>query len=207
MSEKKQMKQHAWVYRAAQGVANMLTHSIAPLTVHNAERLPADGPVIFICNHQSFYDAVAVLEAGKHRKIAFMCKKELLKYKPCRWFFLQMGCIPVDRSNTDMGAMRASMKTLREGGVLGIFPEGTRHKQGVMEDLEGGTALIAMRTNASIIPAYITPSFRFFRRMHLYVGTPIAFDDLREAGINSETCRELNSRITACYADMVRKHG
>lgn len=207
MSEKKQTKQHAWVYRAAQHAAAALTHTITPLTTHDTDRIPAEGPVILICNHKTFYDAVAVLAACRHRKIAFMCKKELLKYKPFRWFFMQMGCIPVDRGNTDMAAMRASVKTLREGGVLGIFPEGTRHRKGVMEELEGGTALLAMRANVPVIPAYITPKFRFFRRMHLYVGHPIPFADLREEGINSETCQELNRRITACYAEMVRAHG
>lgn len=207
MSEKKQMKIHPWVYRFAQGITRLLTHTVTPLTAHDAEKIPAEGPVIIICNHKTFYDSVAVLSAIRQRRIAFLGKKELLKHRPLHWLFTQMGCIPVDRGNTDMGAIRACMKTLRDGGALGIFPEGTRHRKGVMEELENGTALIAMRAKAPVYPVYITPSFKFFRRMHLYVGAPIVYDDLLEAGINTDTCREFNKRITARYAEMVREHG
>ena len=118
-----------------------------------------------------------------------------------------MHMIPVDRGNSDMAALRTCMKTLRDGGVLGIFPEGTRHKQGVMEELESGTALIALRSNVPVIPMLITPKFRFFRRMHLYVGTPIEYQDLRAEGINSATCNALCTRITERYRDMVKQYG
>ena len=131
----------------------------------------------------------------------------LLKVGILKWFFSNMHMIPVDRGNSDMAALRTCMKTLRDGGVLGIFPEGTRHKQGVMEELESGTALIALRSNVPVIPMLITPKFRFFRRMHLYVGTPIEYQDLRAEGINSATCNALCTRITERYRDMVKQYG
>jgi 1-acyl-sn-glycerol-3-phosphate acyltransferase len=147
-----------------------------------------------------------MIHAVKKHEISVMAKKELLKHKPLDWFFKKMHCIPVDRGNSDMAAMRASVKVLREGGVLGIFPEGTRYHKGVMEELEGGAALLALRSGVPVVPMYITAAFGFFRRLHCYVGKPVPFQDLKEQGINAETCQKLNERITALYADMVAAH-
>ena len=208
MSEaKKQGITAPWLYPFMRKVAALLTHSAAFLTIHGAENIPEEAPYMIIANHQSFFDAVAVVHAVKKHEISFMGKKELLKYRITNWFFTNMHCIPVDRGNTDMGALRASMKTLREGGVLGIFPEGTRHKQGVMEDLESGAALIALRSGVPVIPVYITPKFHFFRRMHLYIGKPIEQQDLREEGVSTVTCNALCSRITERYREMVKLYG
>ena len=207
MSEEKKGVRSTWVYRAARVVAAALTHTITPLTVHGAENIPDDAPFMIIANHQTFYDVVTIVHAVKKHEISFLGKKELTKVGILKWFFSNMHMIPVDRGNSDMAALRTCMKTLRDGGVLGIFPEGTRHKQGVMEDLESGTALIALRSNVPVIPMLITPKFRFFRRMHLYVGTPIEYQDLRAEGINSATCNALCTRITERYHDMVKQYG
>ena len=85
------------------------------------------------------------------------------------------------------------------GGVLGIFPEGTRHKEGIMEHVESGVALIALRSGVPMIPLYIGGKPRLFRRLDVRVGDPIAMDDLRERGVNRDTCEELLARITETY--------
>jgi len=94
------------------------------------------------------------------------------------------------------------MKVTRDGEILGIFPEGTRHHNGVMEELESGVGLIALRSRVPLIPLYITGKLKLFRRLHVYVGEPIVTEDLREQGVNKETCDMLLKRITSCYADM-----
>ena len=85
------------------------------------------------------------------------------------------------------------------GGVLGIFPEGTRHKEGIMEHVESGVALIALRSGVPMIPLYIGGKPRLFRRLDVRVGDPIVMDDLRERGVNRDTCEELLARITETY--------
>ena len=85
------------------------------------------------------------------------------------------------------------------GGVLGIFPEGTRHKEGIMEHVESGVALIALRSGVPMIPLYIGGKPRLFRRLDVRVGDPIAMDDLRARGVNRDTCEELLARITETY--------
>ena len=106
----------------------------------------------------------------------------------------------MDRHNTDMEAMRACMRVTREGHVLGIFPEGTRHHEGLMTELESGVAMIALRSKVPLVPVYIAGKLGLFRTLHVYVGEPIMMDDLRAEGINTQTCQALLGRITQTYA-------
>ncbi len=90
----------------------------------------------------------------------------------------------------------------REGRILGIFPEGTRHHKGLMDQLEGGTALLALRCNVPLVPVYFDKKFRLFRLVHMYVGQDIPLDDLIAQGVNKGTCDQLLQRITGVYAAM-----
>ena len=94
---------------------------------------------------------------------------------------------------------------LRDGDVLGIFPEGTRHHEGLMTEMESGTALIALRSGAPVIPFYIPGKIGLFRRLTVAIGDPIPTADLRAEGVNTETCRLLMERITAAYAEMAKQ--
>ena len=102
-----------------------------------------------------------------------------------------------------MAAMRNCMKAIRMKKILLIFPEGTRHHKGQMEEIQNGTSLIAMRSGAPIIPMYIDRKLSFFRRTHMYVGEPIPYDDLAEKGINAETCEEMNERFRETFRRMI----
>ena len=114
--------------------------------------------------------------------------------------------IPVDRHNMDMTALRACLKTLREGHALGVFPEGTRHKEGVMEHMESGIAMIALRSGARILPAYIAGKPGLFRRTHVYYGLPFSVKDIAARGVNREACQEVMERIQQVYAALEKEH-
>ena len=116
-----------------------------------------------------------------------------------------MHMISVDRGHADMEAMRACMKTVRGGGILAVFPEGTRKCEGVMEHIESGVSLIALRAGVPLIPVYVRGKYAFFHRVRVYVGEPIPLDDLREAGVNADTAGMLNERIRETYRTMVRE--
>ncbi|MBQ8201101.1 MAG: 1-acyl-sn-glycerol-3-phosphate acyltransferase [Clostridia bacterium] len=194
------------VYTVAYPIAKLLLSTFLPVKYHNAERLDIEAPFILMGNHQSMMDPVIAAMPVKRYQIRYIGKKELWKVPIVAAIFNSMHMIPVDRHNTDMEAMRACMRVTREGGVLGIFPEGTRHKNGLMEDLESGVAMIALRSKVPLIPVYITGKVRLFRRLHVYVGEPIVMDDLREMGINTETCGLLLGRITQTYAALKEAH-
>ena len=186
-------------YTIAIPVLRFLFAILAPIRFYHKERLETlEGPAILIGNHKSFADPL-VIAVAMRPQVSFMAKKELLKNPFAGWVMRHLHVIPVDRHNTDMNAMRTSLRVLKEKGFLGIFPEGTRHKEGVMRDLDSGAAMIALRSGAPVIPMLILPQFRFFHRNHCYVGEAIPTEDLRAEGISKETCDKLTARITETY--------
>lgn len=193
------------LYEVCRFLAQLIFHTALPVRYHDVERLQADAPFIIIGNHLSLLDPIIMALAVKRYQIHFLAKKELGKVKLFNWFLSKLHTIFVDRHNSDMMAMRTCVQVTRQGGVLGIFPEGTRHHQGLMEELESGVALIALRSGVPMIPVYIQGKARFFHRLDVFAGEPIPMDDLREEGVNTETCRRLMERITATYAHMAEE--
>ena len=189
------------VYSVVLALAQGLLKTILPVKYHGLEHVrDLKAPYILMANHTTMLDPFMMAVAIPQYQIRFIGKKELWKFPPFAWFANAIRAIPVDRHNTDMEAMRACMRVTREGHVLGIFPEGTRHHKGLMTELESGVAMIALRSKVPLVPVYIAGKLGFFRTLHVYVGQPIMMDDLREMGINTETCGMLLGRITETYA-------
>lgn len=191
----------AIIYTLGLPLISGLFRTFLPVKYHGLEHIShLDAPYILMGNHTTMLDPVIMAVAAPKEQIRFVGKKELWKCKPFAWLANHLRAIPVDRHNTDMEAMRACMRVVRTGHVLGIFPEGTRHHEGLMKELESGVAMIALRSNVPLVPVYIAGKLRLFRRLHVYVGKPIRMDDLREMGVNTESCKLLLSRITETYA-------
>lgn len=200
-------KRRTVLYSVAKALAWVLFHTVYPVTLHNTEHLALSGPYILICNHLSWLDPICIAHAVNKEEIAFLAKKELLQSRFAGRLLRALHVIPVDRHNFDIAAMRACTQVLREGRVLGIFPEGTRHKKGNMEEMEAGVALLALRNNVPVVPMYIHGKLRPFRRVHCYADAPIPMDDLREMGIGKDAGDALLKRITEVYARLAQKAG
>ena len=191
-------------YEVVRVLANIIFHTIMPVRFHHKERLERERPYIMIANHNHALDPVPMAMAVKHDQLVFLGKKELGKKPWIRRLLTRLHVILVDRHNVDMEAMRACMKAIKMKKVLLIFPEGTRHHEGQMEHIEAGTALIAMRSKAPVIPIYFDQKLKPFRITNLYVGEEIPYDDLLERGINAETCEEMNERMREAFRNMIR---
>ena len=195
------------IYEIVRGLAWIVFHTLMPVRCHGREKLDAEAPYIVIANHQHALEPVAMAMYIRKRQIVFLAKKELGKHKLFEQFLVRAHCIMVDRHHTDMTAMRNCMKAIKMKKILLIFPEGTRHHEGQMEQIESGTSLIAMRSKAPIVPIYIDRKLRFFKRTHMYVGDPIPYDDLLNEGINADTCEIMNDRFRETYRQMIAEHG
>lgn len=194
------------IYAVLKPIAVLLFKTFLPVKYHHRERLQNDPPYIMIGNHTSLFDPVIMGVGVKKHQVRFIGKKELWKNRFVAWAFNNMNMIPVDRHNSDMEAMRACMRVTKEGGILGIFPEGTRYHEGLMTEMESGIGLIALRSRVPLIPVYIAGKVGLFRRLHVYVGEAIPTEDLREEGVNRETCELLMQRITETYAALHQAH-
>jgi 1-acyl-sn-glycerol-3-phosphate acyltransferase len=134
------------------------------------------GKAIIIANHISLWDPIFISVVFK-RQIFWMGKIELFKSVFARMFFHIVKAFPVRRGEGDLPAIRHAFKLLRDGKLFGIFPEGKRVKTGEMAKFEPGTAMIALKNDAPIIPLYIKGKYKFFRRMKLIIGEPIRLAD------------------------------
>lgn len=187
------------IYTIARGIFWLYFHLFCFMHCTGREKLNLDAPYIVIANHTSFADPIIAAMLIRRYEVNFLGKIELAKAPVVGKLLMHLHMIPVDRHHSDMEAMRACLRVTKAGGVLGIFPEGTRHKEGIMEHVESGVALIALRSGVPLIPLYIGGKPRLFRRLDVRVGDPIAMDDLRERGVNRDTCEELLARITETY--------
>ncbi len=190
-------------YQFLRGICCFCFHTVLPVRYHGLEKIKDNPPFIMISNHVSALDPAVVAYPAKKEQAFFLGKKELGRNKILRWIMNRMHVILVDRHHTDMEAMRTCMKVLRDGHILVIFPEGTRHHEGQMEQIENGTSLIALRVRVPIIPIYIDKPLRFFRRVNAWIGDPIPTEDLAAEGINATTCEKMNDRMREMFRGLI----
>ncbi len=184
------------IYTVARIIFGFLFHTIFPLRFHNAQIVEEmQPPYIIMANHRSFADPMALAIKVKKYEIRFIGKRELAHGRLKSWLFSGLHMILVSRHATDMAAMRQCMQTLKEGHILGIFPEGTRHQPEMMQEVESGTAIIALRARVPLLPVYIDGKIRPFHITHIYYGKPMELDDLYAQGVNNDTAHQLCQRI------------
>lgn len=142
------------------------------------ENIPKNGACILAGNHLSDFDAY-LLYAGTKRPIHFLAKKELFE-SSFGWFFKMMHLIPVDRKNKNPEAKAKAIETLEEGKVVGIFPEGTYHKEDLLLPFKPGVISFAEKTGAPIIPFAMVSTFKFRCRPVIKFGKPIYINEIKE---------------------------
>lgn len=147
---------------------------IWPHRVYGLENLPAEGGAILCINHFSAHDPLYVAACiPRKRPVHFLAKKELFEHQPLKTFVTWLGAIPVDRGHADLSAIRSSLKVVKEGGVLGIFPQGTRSLDNTPTPMLNGASMIALRGGVPVIPVYVDGPYRFFRKIDVRFGPAV----------------------------------
>lgn len=118
------------------------------------EKVPRRGALIMTANHFNMADP-PVLTAVMPRRIVWMAKRELFDIPVIGWLYHLFGLIPVRRFEADLSALRKAQQALKAGHMLGMFPEGTRSAGRGLKEGEPGTAVIALRSGAPILPVGI----------------------------------------------------
>lgn len=191
------------LYAFARGLLSVIVHLFCPVRYHHKERLlNIEGPCILMGNHQSWLDPVLLAVPCRKKQLRILGKKELAKGKIMQYLTSRLHMISVNRHESDMAAMRACSKVLKEGHVLMIFPEGTRHQPSLMHEVETGAAVLALRAKVPMIPCYFHGKPCLFRKTDIYVGTPMENEDLYQEGANMQTADKLCARIRDTYFAM-----
>lgn len=149
--------------------------------VSGQEHIPKEGSVIIAANHRSNWDP-ALAAAFMPRDVHFMAKDELFKIPVFGYFITQLHAFPVRRGASDRTAIRMAIKLLSDGNCLGLFPEGTRSKDGLLGKPEAGLALIALKAGAMVVPTALIGTDKIFRngsmfpKLEIRYGIPMQLD-------------------------------
>lgn len=119
---------HAFLYRIAKWLVRWGSKLFVRVKIQGLEHAQGQGAYLLCGNHLSWFDGAIILLLPKKRIVRLMCKKELFSIFPGRWFYEFAYFFPVDREGNDVQSVKTALKVLKDGHVLGIFPEGTRSK-------------------------------------------------------------------------------
>lgn len=179
-----------------------------PYRAVGKENIPATGGAMLCANHVSNWDPPFLILC-QPRLVRFMAKAELFRFKPLGAVISSLfGAFPVSRGKGDTAALETAQKIVEDGELLGIFPEGTRSKDGRMLRFKSGAALIAARTGATVIPCGIDRRARLFRRVTITFGEPITAEELHLTGEQPDlryATRLLAERIRALSGQEIAK--
>ena len=176
-------KHVGWHYKGIHRVAGPW-HNRALVRAKGLENLPAREGFLYAGNHTSWWDPI-VLQTTTPRPVNWLAKKEMMGNAFNRWFFFEKGgCIPVDRNAKNPEAFAAAAQALRDGRIIGIFPEGTRH-HGELGPAKTGVARLALEAGAPVVPVGIATD-RFWapgrkvpdlgEKIYLRVGAPMRLE-------------------------------
>lgn len=140
-------------YRLARAAGGPLLRRAYDIEVTGLEHVPRDGPAILAANHRSFMDSLFIAVVAP-RPVSFLAKAEYFDRRRTRWIFRRTGQIPVRRGQRSgaQQALRAALEVLDRGGVLGVYPEGTRSRDGQLHQGTGGAVYLAARSGAPLVP-------------------------------------------------------
>ena len=188
-------------------LARIAARTFGNVHVEGLEHIPRSGAVILAINHISNADAFVtgswITPALRNRRIHWLGKRELFEWPVFGWVAARGGVHPVDRSTADIEAFRLATRILEAGYVLLIFPEGTRSPNGELQEAKDGLAMLALRTDAAIVPIGINGSDRVWpkgrkiplpiprRTVTVRIGSPFRAADVVPVGADRKAAKAI----------------
>lgn len=182
------------VWKFCQTVCRITTTLMFDLKVYGLDRVPREGGMLMVSNHQSYLDPV-LLGVRLRRPLSYMAKSGLFRFAPFTALIRYLGAFPVKQNTADIRALKEAIERVQQGRALAVFPEGTRSREGELLPIEPGIALVIRKAKVPVVPAAIDGASRawphgrsFFRPAPIRVlyGHPL---DL--SGLDREQVREL----------------
>ncbi|MCR2803036.1 lysophospholipid acyltransferase family protein [Paenibacillus soyae] len=165
------------------------------------EHIPKDGPVILASNHISNFDPPTI-GVKVPRKVYFMAKEELFKIPVLGPLIRAFGAFPVKRGGVSKDAIKSGITLLKAGNVMGIFPEGSRSNAGAAKK---GTAMIALRSEAAVVPVAIVGSYKLFRKTKVVYGKPIHLTEIIDES-SSDVLDQAMDVVMNRIRELIKQH-
>ncbi|MBG9784486.1 lysophospholipid acyltransferase family protein [Shouchella lehensis] len=173
------------LYRFGQAVCRLVLRTLFKVEIRGKEHIPSEGGVLLCSNHISNFDP-PLLGAFIHRQVRYMAKKELFDKKGIGKLLKGLGAFPVKRGGNDRESLRTALRILKEGDMVGLFPEGTRSKTGEIGNGLAGAGFFAGKSEAYVIPCVIIGPYRFRKRVILAYGEPIDMEAYRQQRVSAQ---------------------
>ncbi|PSL41989.1 1-acyl-sn-glycerol-3-phosphate acyltransferase [Planomicrobium soli] len=154
------------------------------------EKFPKEGGILLCSNHIHALDP-PVVGMTAPRTVHFMAKEELFKNPVLGPILPKVNAFPVKRGMSDREALRSALKILKNGEVMGLFPEGTRSTDGVLKKGLSGAGFFALRGDADVVPCAIIGPYKTFRKVKVVYGDPIDMGPFRERKASADEVTEV----------------
>jgi 1-acyl-sn-glycerol-3-phosphate acyltransferase len=192
-------------YRFLQFLCRLLVVLIFRYRCAGQRHLPDSGGALVLSSHQSYLDPV-LIGVTRSRPFHYLAR-ETLFVGPLAWLIRSLNGIPVDREGTGLSGLKETLRRLKRGEIVVIFPEGTRTPDGHVQPLKPGFAALARRAGVPLVPAAIVGAFESWPRstrvprpgrIHVEIGVPLLPSEL--AGYDDrQLVSEIERRIGACH--------
>lgn len=172
--------------------------------VEGLENFPQDGPVLVASNHRSNIDPVAIGCALK-REIHFMAKEELFKIPFLRFIIIQWKAFPVKRGVADRQAIKTALDIMKSGKVLGLFPEGTRSKNGELGPAQPGIGLLAVKGDCLVVPIALLGTHKLSGPITVRIGKPLSLSKQGEERLDKAKAEKVSEKIMEEIDNLLKK--
>lgn len=202
-----------WVYRPGAFVASLIIWFLGGARIEGVEHVPRSGAFLLVANHCSQLDPPLLGWATGYqvdRIVHFMAKDEMRRWPVIGWLADRAGVFFVRRGERDRAAQRLALDLLADGRPVGVFPEGTRSRDGRMRAARPGAALLAMRSGVPIVPVGIAGTNRLFSgrlprrsKVTFRIGEPFTLEHQPTGRLDREALTRGTERIVAEIAALL----
>ncbi len=188
-------------------VTRVLAVVLFGIRVENRGYVPAEGGALVLSNHQSNFDPVLVGLACD-RRLNFLARQTLFEINGLRQLITALDAIPIDREGTGLAGLKETLRRLKRGEMVLIFPEGTRTRDGAVAPLKPGFRALARRAGVPLVPLAIEGAYAAWPRgqrlpgrakMRVVFGSPLTPSEIERLD-DAQLVAEIEGRIRACHA-------
>jgi 1-acyl-sn-glycerol-3-phosphate acyltransferase len=201
-------------YFIAKNATRIIWHLVYRVRIAGREHIPKEGSALVVANHQSHFDPPCI-GSSIPRQSNFFARKTLFDHKIFGAAIHALGAVPIDQEGSAISGVKETLRRLKKGGIVVVFPEGARTPDGEMKEFLPGFATLAVRSKSPIVPAAIAGAYECFPRgqkwpgfgrLAVVFGEPIPAEVVCELD-EEALMAEVRARVEACFEEAVKLRG
>lgn len=203
-SHQRSLAKRIW-YDALRIVCRVYASAYLKIRCEGRENIPSGGALI-CSNHQSQLDPV-LLGMAFNNRLNYLARQSLFRHTLFRWLIQSLDAIPIDREGTGLSGLKETLKRLKRGEMVLIFPEGTRSENGELGPLRPGFLSVAKRAGVPLLPMVLEGAYEAWpkgqplpqpRVIQVEIGKPITAEEIERMS-EEEVMAELDRRLRECH--------